>query len=310
MPTRVLITGANSGIGKEVARQFAERAAFDTVYLACRNPAKAEAARAELEQVTGRAIFTTVPIDTSDLQSVRAAIDLIEAPLQTVVLNAGGTGDSTRMALTRDGVTTTFASNVLGHAVLLEELIAADALTGSAVLVGSEAARGVPRLGMKRPTFATHTVDEFASVMDGSFFADRKAVPALTYSQVKYLGALYISELARRNPRLRILTVSPGNTAGTEVFAFLPAVVRPVWDRVLMGRVFPKIGLAHSLSTGSRRIVDSALSDELRSGRFYASTAKVLTGPLIDQAEVYSDFGSPEFQANAYEAVHRFLDAR
>ena len=37
----VLITGANSGIGKEVARQFAESGSFDTIYLACRNHAKA-----------------------------------------------------------------------------------------------------------------------------------------------------------------------------------------------------------------------------------------------------------------------------
>ncbi len=303
----VLITGANSGIGKEVARQFAQLNAFDTVYLACRNQEKAKAARAELEQSTGKTIFTTVQLDTSDLDSVRAAIASIEAPLQAVVLNAGGTGDSNRMGLTRDGVTTTFASNVLGHVVLLEQLIATAVLTSSAVLVGSEAARGVPRLGMKRPMFATHSVDEFASVMDGSFFAHRKAVPALTYSQVKYLGALWMSELARRNPQLRLVTVSPGNTAGTEVFGFLPPVVRPVWDRVLMGRVFPRFGLAHPLGTGARRIVDAATSDELHSGRFYASTAKILTGPLIDQAEVYSDFGSPEFQRNAYEAVHRFV---
>ncbi|MFY9918625.1 MAG: SDR family NAD(P)-dependent oxidoreductase [Mycobacterium sp.] len=74
----VLITGANSGIGKEVARQFAESGSFDAVYLACRNPAKAEAARAELERTTGRSIFTTVPLDTSDLGSVRAAIGLID----------------------------------------------------------------------------------------------------------------------------------------------------------------------------------------------------------------------------------------
>ncbi len=211
------------------------------------------------------------------------------------------------MALTRDGVTNTFASNVLGHVVLLEELIAAAALTDSAVLVGSEAARGVPRLGMKRPVFATHSADEFASVMDGSFFADQKVIPALTYSQVKYLGALCMSELARRNPQVRLVTVSPGNTAGTEVFSFLPPVVRPVWDRVLMGHVFPRFGLAHPLSAGARRVVDAAMSDELKSGYFYASTAKVLTGPLIDQAEVYSDFASPEYQRNAYEAVHRFL---
>src|SRR6476661_610889 len=138
----VLITGANSGIGKEVARQFAESGSFDTIYLACRNHAKAEAARTDLERATGRAIFTTVPLDTSDLDSVRAAIGLIDTPLRAVVMNAGGTGGSTPLALTADGVTEVFASNVLGHAALLESLIAADALTDTAVLVGSEAARG------------------------------------------------------------------------------------------------------------------------------------------------------------------------
>ena len=182
---------------------------FDTIYLACRNQAKAEAARAELEQATGKSIFTTVPMDTSDLDSVRTAIALIETPLQTVVMNAGGTGGSTPLALTADGVTELFASNVLGHVALLEQLIAADALTGSAVLVGSEAARGVPKLRIKRPTFAEHSVDEFVSVIDGSFFADQKVDTAVAYGQVKYLGALWMSELARRNPQLRLVTVSP-----------------------------------------------------------------------------------------------------
>ena len=199
----VLITGANSGIGKEVARQLAESDSFDTIYLGCRNQAKADAARAELERTTGKSIFTTVPLDTSDLGSVRAAIDLIDTPLRAVVMNAGGTGGSTPLALTADGVTEIFASNVLGHAALLEQLIAADALTGSAVLVGSEAARGVPKLRLSRPTFAEHSVDEFTSVIDGSFFAGGKVDTGVAYGQVKYLGALWMSELARRNPHLR-----------------------------------------------------------------------------------------------------------
>jgi hypothetical protein len=41
--------------------------------------------------------------------------------LRAVVLNAGGAGGSTPMALTAQGVTTIFASNVLGHAVPLEQ---------------------------------------------------------------------------------------------------------------------------------------------------------------------------------------------
>jgi NAD(P)-dependent dehydrogenase (short-subunit alcohol dehydrogenase family) len=302
-----LITGANAGIGKEVARQFGALGLFDTVYLACRNQAKADAARAELEQATGKPIFTTVPMDTSDLASVRRAIELIQTPLQTVVMNAGGTGGSEPMALTRDGATAVFASNVLGHAALLEQLIASEQLTNTAVLVGSEAARGVPKMGMKRPAFPDRSVDEFVSVIDGSFFAGKKVNAGLAYGQVKYLGALWLSELARRNPHLRLVTVSPGNTAGTDVFNDLGKVVGPLMSRVLMPYVLPAFGLSHPLDAGVRRLVDAAVDNKLESGRFYGSAANTLTGPLVDQADIFADFADPQIQGHAFEAVHRFL---
>ncbi|RDH76820.1 SDR family NAD(P)-dependent oxidoreductase [Mycolicibacterium moriokaense] len=302
-----LITGANSGIGKEVARQLAEHGGYGRVYLACRNPAKADAARLELERVTGESIFTTLQMDTSDLRSVADALEAIREPLTSVVMNAGGAGGPTPIALTSDGVTEIFASNVLGHAALLEALIASERLTGSAVLVGSEAARGVPKLGIKRPTFAEHSVTEFVGIIDGSFFADRKLDDVLAYGQAKYLGALWMAELARRHPGLRLLTVSPGNTAGTDVFRDMGAVMRPLMNHVLMPYVLPRFGLAHPLSTGARRLVDAVVSDDLASGGFYASAAKTLTGPVVDQATVVAAFGDPEIQGHAYEAIHRFL---
>ena len=302
----VLITGANSGIGKEVARQFAEADSFDAIYLACRNQTKAEAARENLERTTGKSIFTTVSLDTSDLDSVRAAIGFIDTPLQAVVMNAGGAGGSTPMALTASGATEIFASNVLGHAALLEQLIATNALTGSAVLVGSEAARGIPKLRMPRPTFVDHSVAELTSVIDGSFFATQKP-GVLPYGQAKYIGALWMSELARRHSHLRLLTVSPGNTAGTDVFRDFGPVLRPLMNRVLMPRVFPMLGLAHPVSAGAKRLVDATVRDDLDTGKFYASAANTLTGPLVDQAEIVAEFADPTIQGHAYEAVHRFL---
>jgi NAD(P)-dependent dehydrogenase (short-subunit alcohol dehydrogenase family) len=306
-PSTALITGANSGIGKEVARQLANLGSFDTIYLACRNAAKADAARAELERITGKSIFTTVPLDTTDLGSVRTAIGLIDRPLRAVVMNAGGTGGSTPMALTADGVTEVFASNVLGHAALLEQLIPADALTGSAVLVGSEAARGVPKLRLPRPIFAGHSVDEFASVIDGSFFAGQKEDGSRAYGQVKYLGALWMSELARQHSHLRLLTVSPGNTAGTDVFRSMGPVQKPLMNRILMPYVLPRFGLAHPVDAGARRLVDATVGGDLDSGKFYASAAKTLTGPLVDQAGIVADFADPDVQRHASDAVHRFL---
>ena len=55
----VLITGANAGIGKDVARQLALRPEIARIYLACRNRDRATTAKAELEAETGRTSSTS-----------------------------------------------------------------------------------------------------------------------------------------------------------------------------------------------------------------------------------------------------------
>src|SRR5271154_3683590 len=105
----ILITGANTGLGKELARQLALRRDFERIYLGCRNPEKAEHAKDDLETVSGRAIFEVVIIDLADLASVRAAASAIGAPLNALAMNAGGTGGPTPASLTTDGVTEMFA---------------------------------------------------------------------------------------------------------------------------------------------------------------------------------------------------------
>src|SRR4051794_35123808 len=62
----VLITGANAGIGKDVARQLALRPEMARIYLACRNRDRATTAKAELEAKTGRRIFDIVVMDVAD----------------------------------------------------------------------------------------------------------------------------------------------------------------------------------------------------------------------------------------------------
>lgn len=301
-----LITGANSGIGKEVARQLA-LAHYRKIYLACRNETKARSAKKELEGLTGKAIFEIILMDVSKPSSVRTAIDSLHDPIDDLVMNAGGGGGKTPLALTTDGVTDIFASNVLGHIVLLDALIHTGKLTRAAVFAGSEAARGVPKLGMKRPKLATSSADEFASLCDGTYFRDRKPNGTLAYGQVKYVGAMWMAATARRNQNLRLLTVSPGNTGGTEISRDFPLPVQLLMKSILMPVVFPLFGLVHSVEEAAKRLINAINDERFKSGHFYASKANTLTGPLVDQGELFPNLTNETYQDNAYEAVHRFI---
>jgi NAD(P)-dependent dehydrogenase (short-subunit alcohol dehydrogenase family) len=296
-----LITGANAGLGKEVARQLAGRPEFARIYLACRNRDRATTAKAELETATGRKIFDTVLMDVADQSSVRAGLASFDGSIDALVMNAGVIGPQT-LGLTADGVTTVFATNVLGHAVLLEGLLAEGRVGEVAVFVGSEAVAGVPKLGMKRPSFVSTSADELATVIDGSYFASRKPDFNLAFAQAKYIGALWMASLARQHPDRRFITVSPGNTTGTGAASGLPLPMR-----VAAKYVMPALGLAHKLDVGAKRLVDGVTDPALSSGVFYASAANKLKGPLVNQADILPDLANQSFQDHANEAIHRFI---
>ena len=296
-----LITGANAGIGKDVARQLALRPEMGRIYLACRNQDRATTAKAALEAQTGRRIFDIVLMDVADAGSVRAGLAGIDGCIDALVMNAGVIGPQS-MHLTADGVTTVFATNVLGHVVLLEGLLAEGRLGEVAVFAGSEAIRGVPKLRMKGPSFLTTSTDELATVIDGSYFDNKKANFNLAFGQAKYIGALWMGYLARQHPDRRFITVSPGNTTGTQATSDLPLPMR-----VAAKYVMPALGLAHKLDVGAKRLVDGVTDPTLSSGAFYASGANTLKGPLVNQADFLPDLSKPSFQEHANEAIHRFI---
>lgn len=114
---RVLITGGTRGIGLAIAQGL--RGA--DVILWGRDAASGGAAAADLG-----ATFTSV--DLGDLRAVAAAAEALAAsgPLDAVVLNAGGMPLSRR--LTPQGHELIWASQVLGHVLLLRVLRARGAL--------------------------------------------------------------------------------------------------------------------------------------------------------------------------------------
>jgi len=306
MNKSILITGANAGIGKESARQLALLEDTEKIYLACRNEERAKAAKLELERKTGKSFFEIMIMDVSDVNSVRSAVNSLNEPIDALIMNAGGMGGKTPGQKTKDGVTQLFATNVLGHVVLLEELLKADKLNNVALYAGSEAARGVPKMGMKRPNLKTSSSDEFASIIDGDFFGNKFDVMA-AYGPVKYVAAMWMASTARKNPSIRFVTMSPGGTGGTEVMQDLTGFKKILFKYIGV-KLMPLMGMMHKLEIGAKRFVDGISNETFKSGLFYASNAKYLTGPVMDQSSIFPDLKNESFQDNANKAIHQFIN--
>lgn len=85
----VVITGANRGIGLELAKQYAEGG--DRVYAFCRSPAAAEALNAAAAGSEGR--LSVHAMDVGDPASIAAgAAELGDTPVDVLINNAGVVG--------------------------------------------------------------------------------------------------------------------------------------------------------------------------------------------------------------------------
>jgi NAD(P)-dependent dehydrogenase (short-subunit alcohol dehydrogenase family) len=86
---KILITGANKGIGLEVARQLAQKGHF--IYLGCRDIAKGKQAAEQL-QFEGLINIEAVEIDISNEASVNKAADFLSSKIEVldVLINNAG----------------------------------------------------------------------------------------------------------------------------------------------------------------------------------------------------------------------------
>lgn len=118
---RVVVTGATSGIGREVATALAADGA--EVALACRDGARAETVAREIGTSTSRPAPQVLTVDTADAASIRAFVDRYAERyegLDVLVNNAGVL--LPERATNAAGIELTFATNVLGYYLVATEL--------------------------------------------------------------------------------------------------------------------------------------------------------------------------------------------
>ena len=111
---RVIITGGNSGIGYQVAKQLAEKGWSVTLF--CRREEAAEQACEEIRRQTGNPHVDYILVDLSDMKSVRKAVEQYiqkEDFLDVLINNAADFDLSVKKPiLTKDGLEKQFATNV------------------------------------------------------------------------------------------------------------------------------------------------------------------------------------------------------
>jgi len=135
----VVITGANSGIGKETAVALAAMGA--TTVMACRNPGRAAEAAQEVRERAVSDDVGVVALDLADLASVRAAASTIVddyGRVDVLVNNAGGIW--TTRQTTVQGFEQTFGVNHLGPFYLTSLLLGTLVASGPSRIVNVSSA--------------------------------------------------------------------------------------------------------------------------------------------------------------------------
>jgi len=303
----ILITGANSGLGFESARQFALRDGISRIILACRDEAKAQDALQRLEELTEKKIFEILVIDVGDLDSCRKAAEDLNTNVDAMVLNAGGGGGAEPTKVTKDGVMVVLGINVLGHVHFTDLLIENGKLSdsGSVMYVASFAARGAPEVRAAKPPITDGSIEEWTSVANGAKFVGNNTHTDI-YGAAKLMGALWTMSMARKHPAMRFITVDPGMARGTSGTSSLPLGQRIFVEAAMW--VMQTLGKAHSVDVGAKRYVDVLLNeDDFKTGIWWGSK-KGLTGDLADQAEHWPEIiGDENVQDNADTVLRRFL---
>ncbi|UMP05271.1 SDR family NAD(P)-dependent oxidoreductase [Amycolatopsis sp. EV170708-02-1] len=249
-----LVTGGNAGIGYFVAEQLAGTGA--TVLLGSRDTTKAEAAIASIRSLVPDAKLGHLRLDLSDLSS---SVDTqgIER-LDAVVCNAGVLLEGRPRQETADGLELTFATNHLGHFVLVHRLMP--------LLEAAEAGR-VVTTGSFVGKSAELDLDDLQSKRDYQ--------PKRTYARSKLAQMLFAFELDRRLRAAGSQVLSVVDHPGGALDSLTPP--RPVRTEAA-GRKFPAGLLLQGKDAGAWPAVRAVLDPSVRGGEMFGPRVFGLRG--------------------------------
>jgi NAD(P)-dependent dehydrogenase (short-subunit alcohol dehydrogenase family) len=264
---RVIVTGANSGLGLETARRLSAAGAH--VVMAARTAEKNERAADVIRQTVPSASLQLESLDLASLASVEAFADRMiddKTPVDVLINNAGVMAVPTRHT-TEDGFELQFGTNHLGHFALTARLLP--------VLM----AAGAPRV-----VTLSSVMHWIGRIRFGDLNAEKKYNAWLAYGQSKLANLLFSHELQRRS-----------DAAG---WGLLSVAAHPGSSRTNLQNAGPQLGRDKPASAFVERFMNMpGVSQDAEQGAepeiFAATWASVSGGDYVGPTGAFGLTGPP-----------------
>ena len=262
----VVITGANTGIGKVTALDMSKRGA--KVVILCRDMERAEAAAAEVRDVTKGEVICH-RLDLADLASVRECAEQLGNSLDKidVLINNAGIMACPQMK-TKDGFEMQLGTNHIGHFLLTNLLM--------------------PQLKKAAPSARIVNVSSMAHKpgrmnWDDLHYENTPYHRFTAYSQSKLANILFTKELARK-----------GEGSGVTAYALHPGVIATDLGRHMEDmNCFTKMiwrcssHLIKTPDSGANTTIYCAIEPSLaeHNGKYYSDCREVRPSPQAENME-------------------------
>jgi NAD(P)-dependent dehydrogenase (short-subunit alcohol dehydrogenase family) len=296
---RVLITGANSGIGYYAALKLARKGAH--IIFACRDQRRGEAAIARMEADSPGLRTELAILDLASLTSIRhfAAAELAQhRPLHLLINNAGVMAPPRRME-TVDGFELQFGTNVLGHFALTALLMPA--------LQQAAAESFVDGAGRPRVVTIASIAHKRGRIRFDDLQSARNYSPMGAYQQSKLANLLVAFELDRRlraaSSRIMSVAAHPG-VANTNLFQSGEYSAAERGFRVFLGHA---IGIAlNTDSEGALPTLYASTALEVKDGGYYGPQGfQEMRGEEVGPAKVAAQANDADAAARLWQICEK-----
>ena len=261
----VIITGANSGIGKETAKALAKMGW--RVVMVCRNPQKGEAARQEIIQYSGNQNIDLLIADLSSLSDIKHLADELTSRydhIDVLINNAGGAFFYKQ--LSKDGHEMTFAVNYLAvyYLTILTLPLLKAAPQGRIVIVSS-------------------MLQGWGNIdWEDIEFKNRQYNILTAYCQSKLMTIIFTKELAKRlqGTNVTVNALHPGGVATKLGMNDNPFIYKLVWKLMSLFSISPQKGAETSIYLASSPDVEGI------SGKYWSNKKLRKNNPKADKPGV------------------------